>query len=593
MKKRIICLLISMIFVLGAFASCGEESQDDALKDIQEEASKSTITLSMYLVSENEISEDQEEKIEEAVNKITKARFKTQLDLRFFTLGEYYTALEEDLIEAKAQGGKKETAEVTEQTNEDGELIYPGISDYQVDIFYVGGQTKFKQYMKAGYLQNLNDEVANASKLLSSYITPAYLSSMKADNKGIYAIPTNKPIGEYTYLLLNKNVLKEMNYGTYGGNSDYSEFTSLVCDSCKDVLDYVDRYMSDEYVPLYSGTGDAYDLLNIRYFSTDFSYDENGEIDKNTLKNDYERFSLLSGSYNSAWTYGTENEYSKIANTFMNAEFTDQVKTLMSYKEAGYYATAEEKDKDFAVGYVKGGAEVIAQYGDEYEIVPVAMPALETADLYSDMFAVNKSSTSVSRSMEIVTYLNTNATFRNLLLYGIEGENYKLKEYKEKDITGTSTKTYYTVERLNNDYLMDVNKTGNVLLAYPLEDAKEAYNIREYQMQQNRDAKLSLVFGFDVANSGYKLNAGLMEELKAKSAEYYDKMVACKTVEELEAFFDKSLGEVNNLVSVSIHSNSNYIPTIEGYDEDTYGEGSSLAAIYEEWLVKVGCVPKG
>jgi hypothetical protein len=416
---------------------------------------------------------------------------------------------------------------------------------------------------------------------------------MKADNKGIYAIPTNKPIGEYTYLLLNKNVLKEMNYGTYGGNSDYSEFTSLVCDSCQDVLGYVDKYMSDEYVPLYSGTGEAYDLLNIRYFSTDFSYDEDGKIDKNTLKNDYERFSLLSGSYDSEWNYGTEGEYSKVMNTFLNAEFTDQVKTLMSYKEAGYYATEEEKDKDFAVGYVKGGAEVIAKYGDEYEIVPVAMPALETADLYSDMFAVNKSSTSVSRSMEIVTYLNTNADFRNLLLYGIEGENYMLKEYKEKDITG-STKTYYTVQRLNKDYLMDVNKTGNVLLAYPLEDANEAYNIREYQMQQNRDAKLSLVFGFDVANSGYGLNAGLMEELKAKSAEYYDKMIACKTVEELEAFFSKAFIEVNSLNSIIIHGNSSYTPALgEEYDEDTYGEGSSLAAIYEEWLTKIGCVIKG
>ena len=91
MTKRLIALLLSLIMVLACFVGC---NQKDDVDEIVDEGSERTTTLSMYLMSEEEVSAEQALAIQNAVNKITKSKFKTQLILRYFTEDQYYTALE-------------------------------------------------------------------------------------------------------------------------------------------------------------------------------------------------------------------------------------------------------------------------------------------------------------------------------------------------------------------------------------------------------------------------------------------------------------------------------------------------------------------
>ena len=112
MNKRIICLLLSLIMLLSVVLSgCAKKTDDDIKEDITEEASRNTVTLTMYLMSETEVSDEQANKIEEEVNKITKSRFKAKLILNYFTEAEYNKALEEAFEKTEDEREAKKAAE--------------------------------------------------------------------------------------------------------------------------------------------------------------------------------------------------------------------------------------------------------------------------------------------------------------------------------------------------------------------------------------------------------------------------------------------------------------------------------------------------
>ena len=112
MNKRLICLLLSVVMLMSVcLAGCSKKTDDEAISDVTETAAESTLTLTMYLVSEEEVSEEQAEKIQTAANRITKSKFKTQLELRYFTADEYTEALEKAFVDTEEAKEAKEKAE--------------------------------------------------------------------------------------------------------------------------------------------------------------------------------------------------------------------------------------------------------------------------------------------------------------------------------------------------------------------------------------------------------------------------------------------------------------------------------------------------
>jgi hypothetical protein len=104
------------------------------------------------------------------------------------------------------------------------------------------------------------------------------------------------------------------------------------------------------------------------------------------------------------------------------------------------------------------------------------------------MFAVATTTLSVERSMQIITYLNTNTEIRNLLQYGIEGQHYIFDDKNEVKL----------MEDKNGDkYEMDIYATGNAFLAYPEPGMKAS--IWENGKKQNRDSLVEPLLGFDLA----------------------------------------------------------------------------------------------
>ena len=593
MNKRIICLLLSAIMLLSvALTGCSKKTDDEAMENVTEKASESTMTLTMYLMSESEVSEEQASAIEEAVNKITKSKFKTRLVLRYFTEEDYMEALDEafqktaDEKEAKraAEKALKEaikrgeaTSEVTtegttaEETivNELGvtELKYPSVSDHQVDIFYLGGYDQFMEYYNKGRIVALDENLSTDAKTLNTYIFGDYFTNIKFNTQDTCVIPNNLVIGEYTYMLLNKEVLAKYNYAAK------NDFTSLVCDNAQDLLRLVNKYNRSDYVPLWSGTGEL-DIANFSYIGVD--YDENGNP---YYTND---FSLMGGS-TSDKVFAAENQYITFDNVLLNSFFQDQLKTLVTYKENGYYAKADESDKPFAIGYIKGTPVDALQYAEDYEIVVVEKPKMTSANAYDHTFAVSSNTSSTSRSMKIITYLNTNETFRNLLLYGIEGENYEIVEQTAKNLQGVDT-VYKTVRKLNNDYDMALEKTGNIMLAYPLED--ELPNIREYQKLQNSEAETALDFGFTFTYDDIYLNQEMLRESREFADEVYAEIMALDSIEDYNNFYNTINSRIIGNTYIELSLKHTYGEGDALYVETSMelGEGASLAYAYFKWL---------
>lgn len=601
MSKRILCFLLTLIMLSSvALTGCSNKTDDEIKNEISDEASESTITLSMYLMSEGEVSDDKVEELEAAVNKITKSKFKTKIELRYFTEEEYNDALDkafldtEDAREAKKKAeaalkeaikkGEATTATSTEATEEETvvneygvtELKYPPIEDYQVDIFYLGGYDKFAEYFTKGWLSRVDEELASSSKLLNDYMTPQFLTYMKEMKGGTYAIPNNTVLGEYTFMLLNKDALAKWNYSV----SD--SFTTLTCDSVQDLLDKVSRFQSDEFVPLKSFTG-GLDISHVKYFGLD----ENG--------NRIDSFSVMGGTYASNFKYKNQNEYYPCLNIFADSGFRSQMQTLTSYKENGYYGTEVDATKPFAVGYIKGNYMDIESYLEDYKVVVVEKPVINTADLFANMFAVGGYTSSVSRSMEIITYLNTNVDFRNLILYGIEGVDY---DVVEKEVNG---KTYQTVKRNGDDYMMSLETTGNTLIAYPLES--ERADIRDFQIKQNQDiiTALDMAFSLDYVNSPVNQNA--MNEVRKLSEKIYAELLTIDTVEEWLVYLNGKEAEdtdndgtpdteavegiyktITNNEYAKIMRNADYAEDHKDYNAEKYGEGVSFYYIYFKWL---------
>ena len=109
-------------------------------------------------------------------------------------------------------------------------------------------------------------------------------------------------------------------------------------------------------------------------------------------------------------------------------------------------------------------------------------------DIYGNMFAVATTTLSVERSMQIITYLNTNTEMRNLLQYGIEGQHYIFDENNAVKLVE---------DKSGNKYEMDIYATGNAFLAYP--DPSMNASIWENGKVQNRDSLVEPLLGFDLS----------------------------------------------------------------------------------------------
>ena len=538
MRKKFTCLLLCLVAMLSlAFGGCGEEDSTD-LED--EVSARKAVTLNMWVISEKEISAETEALVEEAFNELTQSKYTTKVDFIFLTEDEYFDVLDAKLAAAaenKANedpgfvlpGMAEETTEAVETTaemivNELGQrlLKYPDIEKHQIDIIFLAGQDRLTQYIQEGKLSSMDTNLNSTSKVLKDYIYPSFLEQIKYE-KSTYAIPNNHLIGEYTYLLVNKE-LAEKYY------IDVSKITSFV--DCADLINEIGTKETGIAPVL------AYaDPVNMQYW-----------LGNNDL--------ALVASYVPA--QATLGNRTVMRSLFDTTSFTDHMVLMQKCEDNGWFAADPANTTDFGVAILNGGYEVQEQYADKYEVKVLTYPTLIEETVYESMFAISAYTANFDRAMEIITFINTNAEAKNILQYGVEGVHYEIDE-------DDGTFSY-----LNDDYRMNNLYTGNSFLAYTTEDMPA--DIWENAKAANRESRISPYYG--LSTDWGNVSESFLQILRDISDSYIVRMNACTNAEELSAFFATAKSE--------LATNEQFKAAFSTDDES-----SSPYAVYSRWFARL------
>ncbi|CDC62636.1 bacterial extracellular solute-binding protein [Clostridium sp. CAG:448] len=722
MKTRFMCLVLCALMLFSAFLTgcANTKSDSEVTDDIVDKASNNATTLTMWVQTERKVCNTDEElaaylkdecdnnpesekykeavavkeaydAVEAAFTKITKSKFKTNVDLLFYTADEYYDKLEaaiqtyedQKVLAAKAAlalkkvqkqalvsvGNNKakyneiaasvkkqfmvnfpdyaqfleddnQAEETTEDTaeetvvNEYGftELKYPDVLKNQVDIIYLSGYNTYKNYIEKEWIQDLNEELSGASRKLKYYISSTLLSGIQMDGNS-YAIPNNVAIGEYNYMLINKELFDRYYYDiadikdildcknylsdlakqnetladadkvlpidatfeecmrmlVWYWDMDYEKIglnetlTNAAIQAAKDRLDAQNEGKPDDQKKQWDNSPEALEKYNVY----DYSYKVNDDV----------AFSIMGTVYGGADKRTRGSVRLAFDSLFTSANYRNDIfLPMMKYKYEGYFGSAAD-GQTCGITFMKGDSSVLTEYdkngyytakdGTKYYPVIAEYPEATEQDLYGNMFAVSSYSRSVSRSMEIITYLNTNTDLRNVLQYGVEGVNYELDE------NGVLRRTS------KNLYQMDIKKTGNEFIAHP-EEGMPA-NMWDMAKLQNNNALINPLLGFDfnqiTKDNGQSLDVRILDDIREKSKSALERINAIETDEQYQTTTERynALSDLVEQLAQELKTSNKENGLLmkaasKEYDcaekGDTFGE--SPYTVYYAWLVQYG-----
>ena len=506
-----------------------------------------------------------------------------------------------DYIAQSADEDEEETGNNVEDIYQAGdlgvkELVYPETQKNQLDIIYVSGLDMYREYIENDWLMSLDSYISASGKKLNDYIAGALLKGVQYYGS-TYAIPNNVQIGEYKYMLIDKDLFDDWLYN--------NEQVSTVLD-----LEYFLEDVSNsnpEILPIDATFEECIGQF-VWYWNIDWTEDEFG--DNIYSIGDGNKFSLLGALYGDAATASRGQISLGFNSLFTSPEYRDIYLKLKDYEYNGYYATEGDTRTNAAVSFVDGDYTIKAsmeendgvytdENGKEYYAYVVKYPEVDEESLYGNMFGVFANSSNTSACINVLTMLNTDPKLRNILQYGVEGVDYTINED-----TGVLTRSADTL------YKMDIEKTGNCFIAHPEEGLPADY--WENAKNQNNDALINPLLGFDF-NSVFEeydtdLDYKLWSYLMQYTAQISNELGACKDIEELTKLVsdeksglcvtlaDNPLitveyeGQIYNdfVLQLSKLTDKNY-DTAEKEDDS----GESPYAVYYTWMQSYGYVPAG
>ena len=560
MKKRFVSSAFAMLMLLTTLmtAACGKEETNDGTLQIDGDDA-APITLSIWGVKGEGTTDEAVAKVEAAMSKITQAQFNTAIELNLYFEDEYEAKLEErmnaiqediDAEKAAAEERKKaeneakkrgetlpplETETTSDETTEEETVLdeyglpatkYPEVGARQLDIFLVTDYEMLQKYNEKEVLSTLDTELSGASKLIKSYVHPTLVSAGVIKGKTV-AILNQQPVGEYTYMLVNRELADKYYW-------DVEDFEIL-----SDTYDFILDVKRDE--PDYQPVVGDLSYINVNYFSL------NGEK------------TIVGNMVGTDKAYGADFEPMILFQSTNWSRYTKLYMKLL-FNECIGSETFTPEDK-FGVGIMKGTAADVVAYEEEYHIVPLQVPQGTTENLFNGMFAVSTYTKDLARSMEILTYLNTRSDLRNLFGYGIEGEHYELD--KEGNLTVIS-----------DDYNMKLEYTGNCFLAHVPEG--QPANYWDIAKEHNIELVLSPYFQFEIDPE--EIDMDMYNHVLEVSEDFYEGMYLCKSAEEFEDYLDDywEMAENDPIIEAWI----NQIPEAPSEDEEP---PKTLGAYYIKW----------
>lgn len=482
MRIRIVCLLLVLVLALPlVLASCNSAT---ALVD------EPAPVYTLYCITGNTTTPEAITRVEYEINRTLFYRIGSIVKLEMITADDYEELIEakmeevqayldgtlvietseesesseaSDVSETTSSGSKKNvlvnTAKLSDHAKEakytamSGEAILNDLEAGieielecpRLDLFLV---TDYESYLKLAEddkLAALDTVLSNEAKAIKSYVHSSFFNAAKVGNK-TYGVPCNTIIGEYTYIVFNREVLED---------SGVARETLYSLDDLENYLAIV-KEQHPEVVPLANSvTPSALSYM----FEDGFA------------------------------AYVTQTGY--VLSTYKDSTINNFLTMLTRYSALGYFQndagkTGEDEDAPFAVKFISGTKEQMEELANanDYVYNQYSVPIATSENSIDSIYCLSAlcPSSWQTDAMEVLTELYTDVGLQNTLLYGLENENYRLEGNQ--------------VVRLNQDYMMNYAHTGNCFIAYTDRDAGDSLNKWTDARDQNIDAVESKTIGF-------------------------------------------------------------------------------------------------
>ena len=593
MKKSLLALLLALVMCMSLFCtacSSGDDEDDSNVLKTEDEITPMTITL--YAPTEGTTTQEQVEIVQAAFNDITQAKFNTNVILKLIPADKYDEVINTNIEALRKQRADQAAAELNGETAENVEEVeleigsYPEEKENQMDIFMVQSFESFYKLAEGvdgeSDLAPIDTQLAETAKLLSSYVYPYLLRSAKYDGE-TYGVLNNTVFadenGGYQYLLLNKELVDKYEYDpeVMKDLSSISFFLNEIKEKEPDVVPFLGEleppviYWDDtpSAIGAYVGSG----LIS------------SGKVDATSYRPEalYPGNLFNTSAYRSWWV-----EYNKLyqadcivakteanANAKFAATIIDGDVTL-SPTFADTYGNF--KVDEFGFKYITD------ENGVDYYISVYKRPVADNNNVFNAGFVVSAYTEDVSRCMEIITALNTDAALCNLFMYGVQDVHYTIDE-----ATGLVHKT-------TTGYAMDISTIGNIYLLKPSDDMDEYWTFMskngwENAKNTNREAVMSPFLGFyfnpekpnpDEPEEGKLMTDMTFEELYAKVVE-----LSKKYLEGVKTYRDSADAPDMTFERyiMAIRSETGEIDEFEQITDYTQGYYYMLGP-YNEWYQK-------
>lgn len=482
--KKVIALALCLVMLALCLASCGSNKTDTTGAD----AERQKTTLKFAIITDENTTAEGIADMQKAFNDYTRPGYSTAVEFVCFTADEYEAKMEREMDYLDYQKIMQNFTELAEINGEDPEdealaeilgmdiervtalrtdaelaarlkaatpledeeeefepeedddttlVDYPALKESQFDLLVVANSEMYEKYVANGWLAPITTQLTGTYKLITTMMSDRIFAQTKiGDSTDNYAVPTNKAVGKYTYLVFNKEALAEYNISekeVTGFETVYRLLASMeISENAGHGLSmWKDKY-GDGFKPVLNSKEDFL-YPCVQFFS------QNGTD-----------FSMV------GVTYDKNTNFSVVLNKDLNL-FTDP--SYVSYLRTAFEADSEDYFGDgtgeFLVGIKEGDYGVRNGSGDYYYF-PIEMPHADAEEIQHGMLAVSSYSVSVDRSVEVIQKLMTERDLLNTLLYGTK-ENYDL-----------STDNIVTLHD-NKNYALDPDyPVGNLqALAYP------------------------------------------------------------------------------------------------------------------------------
>lgn len=480
MKKRLLGLLLTAVMLVPLLSSCSHEEEPP-----EEEAPIYTL----YTIAD--ATPEAIREVELALNRILFYREGLCLDIVAVSEEKYaeliedqYTLMEEYTASKKSKKKKNDDSSAEEnpadsdtseimtgeriiQRLENGEDIVS--TEPRLDIFLARSYDEYYNLVKEEKLSPIDEKLTSEAKLLNDYIHSSLFTAAKI-NKKTYGVPVNTALGSYKYIVFDAELLEKYNFDakTMIGLEDLEEYLALIKENEPDII------------PL-KAAPDSSDIPFIFEDGFPAYVDESGVVMPS-----YENEDLL-------------NHYAMIAR----------------YNALGYFTNSGgDNDARFAVTFISGDESSVKELSEkterEYEYNVYQNPVATNENAIDNIYCISKFciANELTDVMKILNILYTDSDAQNILTYGIEGTHYVLTDDLENR----------QVIKLNDDYKINPDYTGNKFIAYTLEG--ENYEKWDKVKELNLNSTASKSLGFNMERKGIKYTDEDGNEAKIYEPDY-------------------------------------------------------------------------